>query len=38
MLFGSLYTKEPLCAPYRGMHVLDVAEAHIRALDLDTRL
>jgi len=35
MLFGSLYAKEPMFAPYRGVHVLDVAEAHIRALDLD---
>lgn len=35
MLFGSLYAKEPMFAPYRGVHVLDVAEAHIRALELD---
>ena len=35
MLFGSLYAKEPMFAPYRGVHVLDVAAAHIRALDLD---
>jgi len=35
MLFGSLYAKEPMFAPYRGVHVLDVAEAHIRALDLE---
>jgi nucleoside-diphosphate-sugar epimerase len=35
MLFGSLYVKEPMFAPYRGVHVLDVAEAHIRALGLD---
>jgi UDP-glucose 4-epimerase len=35
MLFGSLYAKEPMFAPYRGVHVLDVAEAHIRALDMD---
>lgn len=35
MLFGSLYSKEPMLAPYRGVHVLDVAEAHIRALTLD---
>lgn len=35
MLFGSLYSKEPMFAPYRGVHVLDTAEAHIRALDLE---
>lgn len=35
MLFGSLYAKEPMFAPYRGVHVLDVAEAHIRALSLN---
>lgn len=35
MLFGSLYAKEPMFAPYRGVHVLDVAEAHVRALGLE---
>jgi nucleoside-diphosphate-sugar epimerase len=35
MLFGSLYLKEPMFAPYRGVHVVDVAEAHIRALSLE---
>jgi nucleoside-diphosphate-sugar epimerase len=35
MIFGSLYSKEPMFAPYRRVHVLDVAEAHIRALTLD---
>jgi nucleoside-diphosphate-sugar epimerase len=35
MLFGSLYSKESPTASYRGVHVLDVAEAHIRALSLD---
>jgi nucleoside-diphosphate-sugar epimerase len=35
MLFGSLYAKEPMFAPYRDVRVLDVAEAHIRALDLE---
>jgi nucleoside-diphosphate-sugar epimerase len=34
MLFGSLYSKEPMFSPYRGVHVLDVAEAHIRALSI----
>jgi nucleoside-diphosphate-sugar epimerase len=34
-LFGSLYSKEPIFTAYRGVHVLDVAEAHIRALSLD---
>lgn len=34
LLFGSLYSEEPLFAPYRGVHVLDVAEAHIKALGL----
>jgi nucleoside-diphosphate-sugar epimerase len=34
MLFGSLYSEEPLFAPYRGVHVDDVAEAHIRSLNL----
>jgi nucleoside-diphosphate-sugar epimerase len=33
--FGSLYSKEPIFTAYRGVHVLDVAEAHIRALSLD---
>jgi nucleoside-diphosphate-sugar epimerase len=34
MLFGSLYSPEPMFAPYRGVHVVDVAEAHIKALSL----
>ena len=34
MLFGSLYSDEPMFAPYRGVHVDDVAEAHVRALSL----
>lgn len=34
MLFGSLYSEEPMFAPWRGVHVDDVAEAHIRALSL----
>lgn len=34
MLFGSLYSEEPMFAPYRGVHVLDVADAHVRALSL----
>ncbi|KAI5201556.1 hypothetical protein AUEXF2481DRAFT_113256 [Aureobasidium subglaciale EXF-2481] len=34
MLFGSLYAEKPMFAPYRGVHVLDVAEAHVRALGL----
>jgi hypothetical protein len=34
MLFGSLYSEEALFAPFRGVHVLDVAEAHVRALSL----
>lgn len=34
MLFGSLYSDEPRFAPYRGVHVDDVAEAHIKALNL----
>ncbi|KAB2102290.1 hypothetical protein AG0111_0g9444 [Alternaria gaisen] len=34
MLFGSLYSEEPLFAPFRGVHVLDVADAHVRALSL----
>jgi nucleoside-diphosphate-sugar epimerase len=34
MLFKSLYSKEPSFAPYRGVHINDVAAAHIRALDL----
>lgn len=34
MLFGSLYQEKPMFAPYRGVHVLDVAEAHIKALTL----
>ncbi len=34
MLFGSLYAEEPMFAPYRGVHVLDVADAHIKSLTL----
>lgn len=34
MLFGSLYSEKPMFAPYRGVHVLDVAEAHVKALTL----
>lgn len=34
MLFGSLYSEEPMFAPYRGVHIDDVADAHIRALGL----
>jgi nucleoside-diphosphate-sugar epimerase len=34
MLFKSLSSKEPSFAPYRGVHINDVAAAHIRALDL----
>ncbi|KAF2010908.1 NAD dependent epimerase/dehydratase family protein [Aaosphaeria arxii CBS 175.79] len=37
MLFGSLYSEEPMFAPFRGVHVLDVAEAHIKALHLPQR-
>jgi nucleoside-diphosphate-sugar epimerase len=34
MLFRSLLSEEPLFAPYRGVHIDDVADAHIRALTL----
>lgn len=34
MLFKSLYSEEPSFVPYRGVHVDDVAAAHIKALDL----
>lgn len=34
MLFNSFLSDEPLFAPYRGVHVDDVAEAHIRTLSL----
>jgi len=34
MLFRSFVSEEPLFAPYRGVHVDDVADAHIRALTL----
>ena len=34
MLFRSLLSEEPLFAPFRGVHVDDVADAHIRALSL----
>jgi UDP-glucose 4-epimerase len=34
MLFRSLLSEEPLFAPYRGVHIDDVANAHIRALTL----
>jgi nucleoside-diphosphate-sugar epimerase len=34
MLFRSLLSEEPLFAPYRGVHIDDVANAHIRALSL----
>ncbi|KAI4751092.1 NAD dependent epimerase/dehydratase family protein [Aureobasidium sp. EXF-3400] len=34
MLFNSFISDAPLFAPYRGVHVDDVAEAHIRALSL----
>lgn len=37
MLFRSLYSEQPLFAPFRGVHVLDVADAHIKALDLPER-
>lgn len=34
MLFASLLSEDPMFAPYRGVHIDDVAVAHIRALDL----
>ena len=34
MLFKSLFSEEPLFSPYRGVHIDDVAAAHVRALDL----
>lgn len=34
MLFGSLFADKPMFAPFRGVHVLDVAEAHVKALTL----
>jgi nucleoside-diphosphate-sugar epimerase len=34
MLFKSLYSEEPSFVPYRGVHIDDVAAAHIRALDI----
>jgi nucleoside-diphosphate-sugar epimerase len=34
MLFHSFLSEEPLFAPYRGVHIDDVAAAHIRALSL----
>ena len=34
MLFKSLFSKEPLVSPYRGVHIDDVAAAHVRALNL----
>lgn len=37
MLFTSLYSEEPSFVPYRGVHIDDVAAAHIRALDLADR-
>lgn len=37
MLFGSLYSEEPMFAPFRGVHVLDVADAHIKSLTLPER-
>jgi nucleoside-diphosphate-sugar epimerase len=34
MLYTSLLSASPLFAPYRGVHIDDVASAHIRALSL----
>ena len=34
MLFASLTSSTPLFAPYRGVHIDDVASAHIKALSL----
>lgn len=34
MLFNSLLSEEPSFVPYRGVHIDDVADAHIRALEL----
>jgi nucleoside-diphosphate-sugar epimerase len=34
MFFGSLYAEEPMFVPLQGVHVVDVAEAHIRSLSL----
>jgi nucleoside-diphosphate-sugar epimerase len=34
MLYTSLVSASPLFAPYRGVHIDDVASAHIRALSL----
>lgn len=34
MLFKSLFSEEPLFSPYRGVHIDDVAAAHVRALEL----
>jgi len=34
MLFASLTSSTPLFAPYRGVHIDDVASAHIKALTL----
>jgi hypothetical protein len=34
MLFHSFLSSEPLFAPYRGVHIYDVASAHIRTLSL----
>jgi nucleoside-diphosphate-sugar epimerase len=33
-LFGGLYSDEPMFKHFQGVHVDDVAEAHIRALNL----
>jgi len=39
MLFASLTASSPLFAPYRGVHIDDVAFAHIKALTLpETRI
>jgi nucleoside-diphosphate-sugar epimerase len=34
MLFKSLFSRKPLFVPCRGVHIDDVAAAHVRALDL----
>ena len=36
-LFGGLYSEEPMFKHFTGVHVDDVAEAHIRALSLADR-
>lgn len=34
MLFGSLYSEEPMFADFHGVNILDVANAHVKALSL----